>query len=113
MGYSPALNDVVNYLAGLYDQGFMYRTIKVHQLALSYTLVPIDGHNAGNHQMVYRLLMGVFNLRPPVRTLFPMWCVKEVIMMLRLCGPAGKLDLKTLTHKTLMQLALATATATI
>ena len=59
-GYSPALNDVLNYLANLYDQGFKYRTINVHRSALLSTLAPIEGHNADNHPMVCKLLKGVF-----------------------------------------------------
>ena len=63
----------------------------------------------GNHPMVCRLLNGLFNLRPPIKTLFPMRSVRKVIGMLRLWGLARKLDLRTLTYNTLMLLALTTA----
>ena len=53
--------------------------------------------------------MGVFNLKPPIRTFFPTWSVGKVVKMLRLWGPNRKLDLRTLTYKTLMLMALATA----
>ena len=66
---SPALNDMLNYLTDLYDRGYKYRTINVHRLALSFTLAPIESHNAGNHPLVCRLLKGVFNLRHPVKTI--------------------------------------------
>ena len=76
---------------------------------MSFSLVPINGHNVGNHPMVGRLLRGVFNLKPPIRTFFPTWSVGKVVKMLRLWGPNRKLDLRTLTYKTLMLMALATA----
>ena len=59
--------------------------------------------------MVDRLLRGVFNLKPPIRTLFLTWSVMKVIKMLGLWGPTKKLNLRPLVDKTLMLMALATA----
>ena len=63
----------------------------------------------GSHPMVIRLMKGVFNKRTPVQALVPTWSVGKVLVMLKKWHPAEGLDLKTLTLKVAMLLALATA----
>ena len=98
----------MNFLSCLYIEGKEYRTINCARSMLSSTLLPIDNFPVGKHPMVTRLLKGVFNLRPPVKILFPTWSVKQVLVTLRNWSPASSLDLKTLTFKCLMLLALVT-----
>ena len=105
---SPALNDVLNFLSELYDQGLQYRTINTMRSTLSTTLSPIDGFPVGQHPFVTRLMKGIFNSRPIVKTLFPAWSVKTVLLMLQNWSPAKNLSLKVLTLKTIMLVALAT-----
>ena len=106
---SPALSDVCNYLAHLYECGAQYRTINVHRSALSATLKPIEGFCVGQHPIVCRLLKGAFNSRPPRPKLCPSWSVEHVLKTLSKWVPASSLDLKTLTYKTCMLVALASA----
>ena len=54
-------------------------------------------------------MQGIYNSRPPVKTLVPTWSVMTVLKMLKLWSPNDKLDLKCLTYKTVMLLALVTA----
>ena len=97
----------MNYLAVLYHRGLQYRTINCARSALSSTLLLIDGFKVGQHPLVTRLMKGIFNLRPPIKKMCAAWSIREVIDLLKSWGPASKLDLKTLTLKTVMLLALA------
>ena len=54
-------------------------------------------------------MQGVFNLRPPRPKLCPTWSVQAVLDMLKKWCPASSLDLKHLTLKTSMLVALASA----
>ena len=69
----------------------------------------MDGIKIGCHPLVCRLMKGIFNKRPPVKALVATWSVTKVLQLLRTWCPADKLDLKCLTLKTVMLLALASA----
>ena len=103
------MNNILNYLANLYKLGFMYRSVNVHRSALSSTLKPIEGFPVGQHPVVKRLMKGIFNSRPPIKTLCSTWYVSKVLKMLKDWSPASSLSLQCLTLKTVMLLALATA----
>jgi hypothetical protein len=106
---SPALSDVLNFLAELYDQGLQYRTINTVRSTLSSTLPKYDGYLVGQHPLITRLMKGIFNSRPVVPKLFPAWSVKTVLSTLAAWSPANSLSLKLLSLKTIMLVALATA----
>ena len=80
---SPTLNNILDYLASLYDSGAQYRTINLHRSALSSTLRPIEGFCVGQHPLVCRLLKGVYNMRPPRPKLCPSWSIKKVLDTLK------------------------------
>ena len=107
--YSPSLVQVMNYLAELFSEGLQYRTVNTHRSALSSTLKPIDGHKVGQHPLICRLMKGVFNKRPPLQTMVGTWSVDKVLQLLKSWGDNALLDLKHLTYKTVMLLALASA----
>ena len=106
---SPALSDVLNFLAELFDQGLQYRTINTVRSTLSSTLPQYDGYLVGQHPLVTRLMKGIYNSRPAVQKLFPSWSVKTVLITLKSWSPASSLSLKLLSLKTVMLVALATA----
>ena len=54
-------------------------------------------------------MQGVFNLQTPRLKLCPTWSVQAVLDMLKKWCPASSLDLKHLTLKTSMLVALASA----
>ena len=99
--HSPAVNQVLDYLASLFESGLSYRTINCYRSALSTTLLLIDCYDVGKHPLVTRLMRGIYNSRPPVKTLVPTWSVTIVLRMLKLWSPNDKLDLKHLTTKQL------------
>ena len=103
------MTDVMNYIGVLFDKGLQYRTINCARSALSSTLQPIDGYNVGQHPLITRMMKGVFNARPPVPKKYSSWSVLTVLELLQRWGPASTLDLKTLTLKTVMLLALASS----
>ena len=107
--YSPVISEVCDFLAKLFDQGLAYRTINTYRSSLSSTLLPIEGFQVGQHPLVSCLMKGVFNSRPPVKTLVPTWSIRLVLEMIRSWGENSSLDLAVLTYKTVMLLALATA----
>ena len=71
-------------------------------------LLPIDSYSVGAHPLVCRLMKGIFNKRPPQPCVVPIWSVSKVLSTLREWSPASKLDIKTLSIKTVMLFALAT-----
>jgi hypothetical protein len=107
--HSPTLAQVLDFLATLYSEGKQYRTVNTYRSVLSSTLLPMDGFKIGCHPLVCRLMKGIFNKRPPVKSLVATWSVTKVLQLLRTWSPAKKLDLKCLTLKTVMLLALASA----
>ena len=100
---------MIEYLTSLYTSGLQYRTIIVHRSALSMTLKPIDGFNAGEHPLIRRLMKGIFNVRPPKVKLVPSWAVHKVLDTLAEWSPSASLDPKILTYKTVMLVSLVTA----
>ena len=105
----PSLTDVMNYLSHLFTIGKEYRTISSARSMLSSTLSPINGISIGKNQLICRLMRGIFNKRPPKKTLFPSWSVKKVEKMFSDWSPTDKLPLKQLTLKCAMLVALASA----
>ena len=105
---APFVNDVLNYLSNLYQDGLSYRTVNTARSTLSTTLPPIDGFAVGKHPLVTRLMKGIFNKNPPQPSLFPAWSVKTTLNELSSWSPAKDLSLMKLTEKTLMLLALST-----
>ena len=107
--YSPSLAEVMNYLASLFSEGLQYRTVNTHRSALSSTLKPIEGYKVGQHPIICRLMKGVFNKRPPIQTIVGTWSVDKVLRLLQSWEVNEQLDLKHLTFKTVMLIALASA----
>ena len=95
--------DVVNFLANLYSEGYQYQSLNPYRSAISSTHQYVDGVSVGNHPTVTRLLQGVLNSRPPQPAF---WDVGVVIQHIKGLGANKNLSLKQLTMKTAMLLAL-------
>lgn len=63
----------------------------------------------GEHPAVVRLMKGIFNSNPPKPRYTTTWKVETVTTLLQSWGPNRDLDLKTLTRKLTMLLALTSA----
>jgi hypothetical protein len=77
--WAAVLTHVLVYLTHLYEKGFSWSTIGIHQSTLSMTMAPIDGVRVGNHPLVKKLVSGVFNMRPPRRGKPELWGPMKVL----------------------------------
>ena len=103
---SGPIEDVVNFLAALYSEGYQYQSLNAYRSAISSTHEKVDGISVGSHPAVSRLLKRVFHSRPPQPRYASFWDVGMVIQHIRSLGPNKDLSLKQLTMKTVMLLAL-------
>ena len=100
------IEDVVNFLAKLYSEGYKYQSLNAYRSAISSTHEYVDGVSVGSHPTVTRLLQGAFNSRPPQPRYSSFWDVGMVIQHIKGLGVNKDLSLKQLTMKTAMLLAL-------
>ena len=109
---SPAIADIVNFLAHEHSVGKSYSTLNVYRSALSSTVPLIDGHAAGQHPLVVRLLKGVFNVTPPKPKYNQMWNVSTVLDHIISLPQNSELSLLSLSKKLLALFALVSAQRT-
>jgi len=60
------VNDIVNFVAELYDQGYQYCSLNSYHLVISsvHSEAHVNGCPVGQHPLVSQMLKGVFNNRP-------------------------------------------------
>ena len=104
-----SVDEVVNFLSQSFAEGKSYSTVNTYRSALSSTLYPVNNVAVGSHQLVVRLLKGIFHLRTPLPRYSSTWDVAKVTSYLRTLFPLEQLNLKTLTMKTVMLCALSSA----
>ena len=104
--HSGPVADVVNFLAELFSQGYQYQSLNCYRSAISSVHEKVDGNSIGVHPAVTRLLKGAFHSRPPQPRYSSFWDVGTVISYLQSLGGNDSLNLKHLTLKTVMLLAL-------
>ena len=104
--YSGSVADVVNFLAELFSQGYQYQSLNCCRSAISSVHEKVDGNSIGVHPAVTRLLKGAFHSRPPQPRYSSFWDVSTVISYLQSLGDNDSLNLRHLTLKTVMLLAL-------
>jgi integrase len=110
-GANPVRSDIaviLNFLADLFESGRSYSSINVHRSMLSSTLDPVGGIPVGQHQVVVKLLQSIYYLKPPKPKYANTWDVNLVLSFLASLGPNEELDLKTISHKLTILLALST-----
>ena len=90
---SGPIEDVVNFLAGLYSEGY-HQSLNAYCSAISYTHENVDGVSLGSHPAVTRLLKGVFHSRPLQPRYASFWNVGVVIQHIKKLGPSKDLSLK-------------------
>ena len=87
-----------------------YSSINAARSALStFVLSRYDNWPIGNSALVKRFMRGIFVLDPPRPIYARIWDVKVVLKYLKSLWPINKLDLKQLTFKLAMLMALITA----
>ena len=103
---SGPIEDIVNFLVGLFADGYQYQSLNAYRSAISSAHENIDGVSVGSHPAVARLLKGAFHSRHPQPRYGSFWDVGIIIQHIRKLGPNKDLSLKQLTMKTVMLLAL-------
>ena len=98
--------DIMNFLAGLFEQGYQYRSVNSYRSAISSVHEKVDGEEVGKHPLVSRMIKGIFNERPPLPKYDSVWNVEAVLRWFKEQGPTDSLSLQDLTIKTTMLLAL-------
>ena len=100
------IGDVANFLSELFQEGYQYRSLNAYRSAVSSVHEKVDGELVGQHPLIYRLLKGAFNERPPRPKYHSIWDVDLVLNMFRRNGPSTSLSLEDLIIKTSMLFAL-------
>ena len=100
---------IANFLAEMFDNGLEYSTLNGYRSALSAFHPEIDNHKVGQHPLIKQVMQGVFNGRPPKPKYTDTWEVDSVLSFLKSLGNNSALNLKDLTIKLTMLLALTTA----
>ena len=108
--FQASVDHVANFLTDCYNEGKGYSTINTYRSALSTTLSSVnDKPSIGSHPLIVRLLKGIYLLKQPTPRYSSTWDVSEVTDYLKTLAPLNELSLKSLTLKTVMLCALASA----
>ena len=102
---APSLNDALNFLLTLYNNGLSYSTLNTAHSALS-MIIKIEGDDFGTNPVVTRFMKGVFETRLPTPKYNSIWDVSLVLRHLSKSYSNVTLPLKDLTYKVLMLLLL-------
>ena len=102
----PTINQVLDYLCYLHTLGLSHRTINLARSAISSTAYSVEGVKIGKHELVCQLMKGIYNISPPAPKYDLFWDVEKVLTFLASLGENESLNLKQLSLKTAMLLAL-------
>ena len=89
--------------------GLTYTTINTARSAISAVTIPKNNMTMGSHPLVSRFMKGVYKDSPPTPRYQSTWDVKSVLNYLSSLQNPEKLDLKSLTLKLVMLIALVSA----
>lgn len=106
---NPVIAEVLEFLLSLHDSKLGYSAINTARSALSSFLPDITSGTIGNTPLVKRFLKGIFAMNPPLPRYNCIWDVEQVLKYLRSLFPLENLNLKELTLKLVMLIALTTA----
>ncbi|XP_073683991.1 uncharacterized protein [Garra rufa] len=103
--------DVLCFLQELLDKGRAFSTVKVYLAAISACHMGIDNNTMGQHPLVCRFMRGARRLNRVSKPLIPPWDLSVVLNALSRAPfePIDSSDLKLLSLKTALLLALSTA----
>lgn len=107
--YDPPVTVVLEFLVSLHEKGLTYTTINTARSAISAVTIPKSNMTVGSHPLVSRFMKGVYKDSPPTPRYRSTWDVKPVLTYLSSLHPPEKLDLKSLTLKLVMLIALVSA----
>ena len=103
---SGPIEEVVNFLAHLFKEGYQYRSLNAYRSAIASMHTQVDGVSVSQHPLVSRALKGAFQTRPPLPRYSETWDVSKVLAVLSGQEVNDKTPLKILSQRTVMLLAL-------
>ena len=104
--YNPPLNIVLDFLVHLLNQDLEYTTINTARSAISAIILP---QGTTTYPIISRFMKGIYRSKPPRPKYQTTWDVQPVLTYLSSLGTANNLNLKTLSLKLLMLVALVSA----
>ena len=109
--FQAPVRHILTFLQEFLDRGLGQSSVKVNLAAISAYHVGIDGKTVGENLLVRRFMAGVRRACPVSRSLVPSWDLTLVLDALSRgpFEPLGTVDLKFLTLKTALLVALTTA----
>ena len=102
------MNDIVNFLSMLFEQGLSYSAVNTARSALSTSVNMGQLPTCGEHPTVKRFMRGVFQKRPTRPKYVYTWDAEIVLLHLENLQPLQDLSLKDLTMKLVTTIALIT-----
>jgi len=100
---------VINFLTEMFQSGLEYSTVNGYRSAISDKHQGCQGVRVGQHPQVCRLMKGMFNRKPPQPRYMDTWDVSQVLQIFREWPREEGLDLKSLSLKVTMLMALTGA----
>ena len=104
-----SVENIANFLSEIHETPVEYATLNVYRSAISAYHPQIEGYKVGQHPMIKELMRGAFNAKPPKPRYKETWDVGIVLRYLKDQEPVETLDLKELTPKLAMLMALVSA----
>jgi integrase len=106
---SSSVEEVAEFLTGMFKAGYEYSTINLHRSAISALHEELEGLPVGQHSLIKKIMTGVFQEKPPQPRYNETWDVDVVLQYISNLGRNEDLSDTELTHKLAMLLALTTA----
>ena len=97
--FTTPVENVINFLTDLFDEGLKYRTLGVYRSAISAYHDPINGLAVGELKEVSTFMSGVDNIRPAVPKFCTIWDVDAPINYLSRLGEDSNLSWEQLNLK--------------
>lgn len=109
--FNCSLSVVLSFLQNLIDKGRAFSTVKVYLAAISACHIGFNGKTLGQHPLICRFMKGARRLLPVSRPISPSWDLSVVLQALteHPFEPLGGIEMKMLSLKTVLLLALTTA----
>ena len=90
--------DVVIFLSWMFDVGYEHSTINSHRSAISAYHPKIGGIKVGQHDLVIRVMDGVFIGRLPQPRYIDTWDVSQVLEHIRGLGENSVMNITSYPH---------------
>lgn len=103
--FEVKINDLLQFLTRLYKKGVSYGSLNTHRSVISL----ISSNKIGEDPIINRFLKGVARIRPINARYASTWDTNVVLEKVKTWFPLSKLNFQELTKRTVILLALGTA----